>query len=75
MFQWYWSKWNYDFKIDKSSSWIEPKNQSGFKREVYRKYWNRKGEQRGKDGADKQCYWLRPWTEETYIPLTFTFSC
>ena len=55
MFQWYWSKWNYNFKIDKSSSWSEPKNQSGFKREVYRKYWNRKGEQRGKDGEDKQC--------------------
>lgn len=55
MFQWYWSKWNSDFKIDKSSSWSEPKNQSGFKKEVYRKYWNRKGEQRGKDGEDKQC--------------------
>ena len=55
LFQWYWSKWNSDFKIYKSSSWSEPKNQSGFKREVYRKYWNKKGEQRGKDGEDKQC--------------------
>ena len=27
---------------------VNQKNQSGFKREVYRKYWNRKGGQRGK---------------------------